>query len=137
MKPHVNIVLAIGGKRPTAPIFLLSLGFDSFACKNKDMHNHPERHPAVQDIIERWKQSHLSQVQFCKQEGISYYKFQYWCRKLRRQANRQQRAEPDFVKLNIKEPVQTTAIIEIHFPGGQRLFFHQAVEPDYIKTLLG
>lgn len=100
------------------------------------MHNTTEPPQPAEDIVEGWKQSRLSQVSFCKQEGISYYKFQYLCRKLRRQENKQYQSGGHFVKLRIKEPVQAAVAMEIHFPGGQRLIFHQPVEADYIKKLL-
>lgn len=100
------------------------------------MHEHTTQHLQDTDIIRRWKQSNLSQVQFCKQEGISYFKFQYQCRKLRKQNSGQQKAKSDFLQLKIKEPMHTAAAMEIHFPGGQRLFFHQTVEAAYIKNLL-
>lgn len=100
------------------------------------MHNQTQEHQQHADLIEGWKQSDLTQAQFCKQQGISYYKFQYWCKKLRKQNNVQQQPERHFIRLKVKEPVHTAAAIEIHFPGGERLFFHQAVEAAYIKNLL-
>lgn len=100
------------------------------------MHSDSHKHQQMADMIERWQQSKLSQVQFCKQEGISYYRFQYWRKKFGQENNWHQPAADGFVKLKVKDPMQTAAAIEIHFPGGARLFFHQAVAADYIRKLL-
>jgi len=40
-----------------------------------------------------------------------------------------------FVKLQIEKPAATGAV-EIHFPGGIRLLFHEPVSSNYLKALI-
>ena len=88
------------------------------------------------EMIDRWKQSGLSQKSFCQKEQISFYKFYYWLRRsgLQKQAPRKA-GSAGFVKLKVKEPVISSSI-EVHLPQGARLFFHAPVSAEYLKTLL-
>jgi hypothetical protein len=40
-----------------------------------------------------------------------------------------------FVKLQIAKPV-TSGLVEINFPGGMRIIFHEPVSSNYIKALI-
>ena len=88
------------------------------------------------EMIDRWKQSGLSQKSFCQKEQIPYHKFYYWLRRSRhKKQDTKETANAGFVKLKIKEPV-TFSSIEVHLPHGTRLFFHAPVSAEYLKTLL-
>ena len=88
------------------------------------------------EMIDRWKQSELSQKSFCEKEQIPYHKFYYWLRRSRhKKQDTKETANAGFVKLNIKETISPSSI-EVHLPQGARLFFHAPVSAEYLKTLL-
>lgn len=88
------------------------------------------------ELIDRWKQSGLSQKSFCEMEKIPFHKFYYWLRRSGLQKQRLKKTgSTGFVKLKIKEPVISSSI-EVHLPQGTRLFFHAPVSAEYLKTLL-
>ena len=68
------------------------------------------------EMIDRWKQSGLSQKSFCEKEQIPYHKFYYWLRRSRHKSKAtKQTKNADFVKPKIKEPVALSSI-EVHSP---------------------
>jgi hypothetical protein len=85
-------------------------------------------------LIEQWKQSGLSQNAFCQQESIRFHKFYYWYKCYRRQHDREDTV-PGFVKLKIEKPPVTSSV-EVHFPGGIRVLFHEPVNSNYLKALI-
>lgn len=88
------------------------------------------------EMIDRWKQSGLSQKSFCEKEQIPYHKFYYWLRLSRhKKQGTKETGATGFVKLKIKEPVAPSSI-EVHLPQGARVFFHAPVSAEYLKTLL-
>lgn len=100
------------------------------------MRNNSEVRQQMLEMVDRWKQSGLSQKDFCKKESVTFHKFYYWYRRYRQQNQAiQATSTPGFVKLKIEEPLAATSI-EIHFPQGARLFFHNRVSAEYLKTLL-
>src|SRR3954468_15061126 len=87
-------------------------------------------------MILTWKQSGLSQKAYCEQNNIRYYVFHYWYKRYRDQQGVVDDAS--FVPLNVKPstlPVSNSAI-EILFPDGKRILFHQPVSADYLKALI-
>lgn len=86
------------------------------------------------EMIERWKQSGLSQKSFCENESIKAYVFYYWY-KLYRLAEQSPENKSGFVKLEIEKATLPTSV-EIHFPGGVRLVFHEPVGSGYLKALI-
>lgn len=87
------------------------------------------------ELIDRWKESGLSQKSFCQKEQVPFHKFYYWLRRSRHKNPAKKETGNNFVKLKIKEPVAPSSI-EIHLPQGVRLFFHTPVSAEYLKTLL-
>ena len=100
------------------------------------MPNNPPIRQAMLEMIDRWKQSGLSQKSFCEKEQIPFHKFYYWLRRsgLQKQGPKKT-GSTGFVKLKVKEPVISSSI-EVHLPQGARLFFHAPVSAEYLKTLL-
>lgn len=98
------------------------------------MRNNSEVRQQKFEMIERWQQSGISQKSFCEKESIRFHSFYYWYKRYRQQDQRSD-SKSTFVKLNLEKPV-TTASVEIYFPGGARLFFHEPVSPVYLKALL-
>ena len=87
-------------------------------------------------MISSWRQSGVSQKAYCEQNNIAYHIFHYWYKRFRDGQGAVE--DGTFVPLNVKPsafPVSNSAI-EIFFPDGKRILFHQPVGPDYLKTLI-
>lgn len=87
------------------------------------------------ESIKLWQQSGLSKKAYCEQHGIKVYSFYYWYKVYSKQHSAEDAKASSFVKLKIEKPA-TTAPVEIYFPGGIRLAFHEAVSAAYIKFLV-
>ena len=99
------------------------------------MRNNPEVRQQMFQIIEQWKQSGLSQNAFCEQQSMRFHKFYYWYKCYRRVNDIADENNRGFVKLKIEKPVLSSSV-EIHFPGGVRVLFHEPVSSNYLKTLI-
>jgi hypothetical protein len=109
-------------------------GAHSFAGKN--MMRHPaEVREQMFSMIEQWQQSGLTQKAFCERQSLKYHTFYYWYKCYRRQ-NPVEVNAGSFVKLQIAKP-SFAASVEINYPGGVRLVFHEPVSAIYLKVLLG
>ena len=87
------------------------------------------------EMIEQWQQSGLTKKAFCEQQSIRHHSFFYWYKCYRQEHVGIGNNESPFLKLQVASPV-VAATIEVHFPGGVRLLFHQAVSSDYIKSII-
>jgi hypothetical protein len=99
------------------------------------MRNQPEVREQMFKLIEQWQQSSLTQNAFCQQQSIRYHIFHYWYRRYREQHADPQNNISSFVKLQITKPV-SSGLVEIYFPGGVRLLFHEPVSSNYLKALI-
>jgi len=90
--------------------------------------------------IRRWENSGINQKDFCKKEGINYYKFKYW----KTQQNKEHRVvkqsnvdlPQDFISVNISSLEKYFSGVEITFPNGVRLNCEQGLQADQIKELI-
>lgn len=87
------------------------------------------------EMIEQWQQSGLTKKAFCEQQSIKHHSFFYWYKRYRQKQSGIDNNESAFLKLQVASPV-AAAMVEVHFPGGVRLLFHQAVSSDYIKSII-
>jgi|ERR1019366_2394503 hypothetical protein len=99
------------------------------------MHSQPEVREQMFQLIEQWQQSSLTQNAFCQQQSIRYHVFHYWYKRYREQHGEPQNNDSSFVKLQIAKPA-TSGSVEIYFPGGVRLLFHEPVSSTYLKALV-
>ncbi|MDQ2752194.1 MAG: hypothetical protein M3R72_04135 [Bacteroidota bacterium] len=99
------------------------------------MRNHPEVREQMFKLIEQWQQSGLTQNTFCEQQSMRYHVFHYWYRRYRRVHDEPKDANATFVKLQIAKPVMSGSV-EINYPGGIRLTFHEPVSSSYLKALI-
>ena len=94
--------------------------------------------------IEKWQESGLSQVKFCKQEELSAKVFCYWLRKYRSEkvsavpANNTSAFIPVSLSgtgnnVRVLQPGQR---IELFFPNGVRLNCPVGIEVSQLKTLI-
>jgi len=99
------------------------------------MRNQPEVRLQMFEMIETWKRSGLSQKVFCEQQSIRFHAFYYWYKRYRQHHCGSDNSNTGFVKLQIEKPA-ATGVVEIHFPGGIRLLFHEPVSSNYLKALI-
>jgi hypothetical protein len=99
------------------------------------MRNNPEVRQQMFEMIEQWKQSGLSQNSFCEQQSMRFHKFYYWYKCYRRQHETMDNKSERFVKLKIEKPLVASSV-EVHFPGGVQVLFHEPVSSNYLKALI-
>ena len=99
------------------------------------MRSNPEARQQMFQIIEQWKQSGLSQNAFCEQRSIRFHKFYYWYKCYRSQYEKVDDNGEGFVRLKIEKQLPASSV-EIHFPGGVCVLFHEPVSSNYLKTLI-
>lgn len=87
-------------------------------------------------LIQVWQKSGMTQREFCEKKDITYAKFQYW---MKRYSEAGYPVEPtsSFLPVHVKAeiPVQAGSL-EVVYPDGRRLVFHQEVEPAFLRALL-
>lgn len=71
------------------------------------MRNNPAIRQQMFEMIERWKQSGLSQKSFCEKESIKPYVFYYWYKRCRLAVQASEN-KSGFVKLKIEETRHTS-----------------------------
>lgn len=87
--------------------------------------------------IIRWQQSGLSQKAWCEENDIAYSSFHYWYRRFRnQQAGNKQKSADGFVQLMVEDRSMGIPWCELVLSSGQRLFFHQPVPAEFIRSLL-
>jgi hypothetical protein len=87
-------------------------------------------------LIEIWKESGKTQQKFCKEKDIAYSKFHYWLKKYNGQGSSQDDS-PAFMPVTVKkQPVVRAGTLELVYPDGRRVIFHQDVDPSFVRALL-
>jgi hypothetical protein len=84
-------------------------------------------------LVEVWKTSGKTQMEFCKEKDIAYHKFHYWFRKYNNQDS-----EPlpgSFRRINA-QPARS-GFMELIYPDGRKLVFNQPVDAGFLRSLLG
>ena len=99
------------------------------------MRNSSEARHQMFALIEQWQQSSLTQKAFCQQQSLRYYVFHYWYKRYREQQAGTEDNATSFVRLQITKP-SFTGGVEINYPGGIRLIFHEPVSSNYLKALV-
>jgi len=85
-------------------------------------------------LIEVWKTSGKTQKEFCQENDLAYHRFHYWFKKYNNQ-HRQASDEAPFMSISMR-PASGTGKLEIVYPDGRRLIFHQPVEAGFLRALL-
>jgi hypothetical protein len=80
--------------------------------------------------IEHWKQSGISQKQYCQDHAITYHSFHYWFKRFKRNNDQKPAA---FTELQVQTG---QPCMELLFANGKRVLFHQLVSSDYLKALI-
>lgn len=90
-------------------------------------------------MISRWQRSGKMQKAWCQKQGIAYATFHYWYRKYQDQLTgfaEQQPLEEKFLPV-VQHIPSLMPWCEVVGTSGSRIVFHQAVDPVFLKTLLG
>lgn len=95
----------------------------------------PETRVQMFSMIEQWRTSGLTQKAFCEQRSIRYYVFHYWYKRYKMQQSGVADNAGSFVKLQVAKP-SSSGGVEINFPGGIRILFHEPVSSNYLKALV-
>ncbi len=95
----------------------------------------PEIREQMFSMIEQWRTSGLTQKAFCQQRSMRYYVFHYWYKRYKIQQSGVDDNAGSFVKLQVAKP-SSSGGIEINFPGGIRILFHEPVSSNYLKALV-
>lgn len=85
-------------------------------------------------LIEIWKSSGKSQKEFCQEKDLAYHKFHYWFKKYNDQ-NSERTDGSAFVPVSLKSAANSN--LEVVYPDGRRLIFHQPVDAGFLRVLLG
>jgi hypothetical protein len=84
-------------------------------------------------LIEELKTSGASARDFCSVKGISYATLQYWIAKYKKHQDSPSKSDSSFIPLNIDA---SGSCMDIIFPSGVRIVFHQPVQADFVRQLL-
>lgn len=93
----------------------------------------PDTRKQMFRMIEKWRQSNLTQRSWCTEMRIPYHTFQYWLKKYRKN-EKQERLIP-FVELKVPT-VAVSPYCELHLPDGRRLVFPQGAGIDVLQSLI-
>jgi transposase-like protein len=99
------------------------------------MRNNPELRRQMFEMIEDWQESGLTKKAYCQQQSIKHHSFYYWYKCYRTEHGNADNDSGGFAKLKIDKSV-IAASVEIYFPGGVRLLFHEQVSSSYLKAII-
>jgi hypothetical protein len=87
-------------------------------------------------LIEVWRSSGKTQIDFCKEKNIAYHKFHYWFRKYSNQ-NPASIPPSSFTRINVNKHQEVGfGYVEVVYPDGRKLIFNQPVEVSFLRSLL-
>jgi hypothetical protein len=75
---------------------------------------------AWQERIKGWEASELTQVEYCKREGLSVVKFRYWRGRLQKLVGR---VQDGFSEIPIPAQMETEPLFEMRLDGDGRIEF--------------
>ena len=86
-------------------------------------------------LIEIWRKEGKTQQEFCKEKELDYHQFQYWLRRYK-QSHEPEQVQPGFTQVKLMPQSLNTASMELIFPDGRKLVFHQPVDATFLRNLL-
>lgn len=88
-------------------------------------------------LIEVWKTSGQTQLDFCREKDIAYHKFHYWFRKYSKQNSCSPENPSSFARILVKnQNAMSSASVELVYPDGRRLIFNGHVDATFLRNLL-
>ena len=86
-------------------------------------------------LIEVWKKGEQTQQEFCKEKELNYPQFQYWLRRYK-QAVEPESGQSSFTQVKFKPQPIASGSLELVFPDGRKLIFHQPVDAVFVRSLI-
>lgn len=86
-------------------------------------------------LIEVWKKGDQTQQDFCKDKELDYQQFQYWLRRYKQTVDSGS-SQSTFTQVKLKTQPITTGALELVFPDGRKLIFHQPVDASFVRSLI-
>lgn len=87
-------------------------------------------------LIEVWKKGEQSQQDFCKEKDLDYNQFQYWLRRYKQVNGLVSGEKSFFARIKVPRESANASALELIFPDGKRIVFHQPVDPSFVRSLL-
>jgi len=87
-------------------------------------------------LIEVWKKGEQSQREFCKEKDLDYNQFQYWLRRYKQANGIVSKPRASFARIKVPVGLSTASSMELVYPDGKRIIFHQPVDPTFLRSLL-
>lgn len=103
------------------------------------MENEPKNRCEWFLIVEEYKNSNLTQAEFCRQKDLALAKFVYYLQRYRKQNNiKAQREKPLFSEISISQPIIASANeIKIDLPNGFRCKVPSSISAEVLKKIMG
>lgn len=86
-------------------------------------------------MIEQWQHSGLSQKKYCQQNNIAYHHFHYWYKRYLNQKAADSTNTSSFIPVTLNA-ASSVGCIELQWPDGKRILFHQPIGVNYLKALI-
>ena len=93
-------------------------------------------------LIEKWNTSKSTMKEICGTHGISISAIKYWCRQFKAEPKRK-RKRKGFVPVAVCDSKREISFVpadifaEIILQNGHRILFHQPVEVNILKAIVG
>jgi len=91
------------------------------------------------ELIEQWKKSDKSTLDFCKEHNLVKSTLYYWHKQLKKeeQHQRKEKSRNKFIPVKIsKEKENLYQPIEIHYPNGVKVLLTEKTDKQTIQTLI-
>ena len=99
------------------------------------MQNKEQTREQMWKTIADWRNSGLSQKQFCEQNNLRYHAFHYWYKRYRNTEAASGVEVGNFVPVTVNAG-SVTSYVEVQLADGKKILFHQPVSVDYLKMLI-
>ena len=100
------------------------------------MTNKSKQRQKMFSMIKNWKESGQNQKAYCEANTIPYHQFHYWYKRYKLSHTPAIDKKPSFIQVQLPA-IEDKSCAEIIYPDGKRIIFHQVVEVNFLKALLG
>ena len=90
--------------------------------------------------VNRWQNSSLTQKEFCKAEGINFYRFKYWRTQLKKAKEiatlPATTIKEEFIPIEVPKFQSDLPEVEITYPNNTKISFGKGIQADQVKELI-
>src|SRR5690606_16019803 len=86
-------------------------------------------------LIEVWKKGDQTQREFCKEKELDHQQYQYWLRRYK-QTIEPGSGQSSFTQVKLKTQALTAGALQLVFPDGRKLIFHQPIDASFVRSLI-